>query len=318
MPKEIIAFTKAWNDICEATNNPTMNIPEGKTFLLGPTTFQGPCKSASVTIQLDGTIVAPKSTTPWSGSNYHTWLQFRDVNGLTIKGNGQLNEQGEFWWAQKDKIRERPAALSFFNSKNLTLNGFSSINSPGGHMVIVGSDDSTISNLTLTASGKSPNTDGIKLSYMSNVHIHDCNIGTGWKGVTTYVEQVHVRDCNFKGTTNGIRIKTKQGGQGYVKNVTYENISFDGVANPIIIDQFYGDLTNQTEAVKVSDITYTNVHGTFVKDEAVVLKCSDSVSCSNLIFNNVTITSATHGKAAKVLCNHATGKIDNYSIPKIN
>ncbi|KAJ4824544.1 hypothetical protein Tsubulata_027471, partial [Turnera subulata] len=299
---------------------------------------------------LDGTIMAPKSTAPWSGSNYMTWLHFRDVNGLTIKGSGQLNGQGELWWAQKDKVPQRPAALSFFNSKNLTLNGFSSINSPGGHMVIVGSDDSTISNLTLTAPDESPNTDGIKLSHMSNVHIHDCNIGTGddciamvinssyidierincgpghgisigslgWKGVTTYVEEVHVKDCNFKGTTNGIRIKTKQGGQGYVRNVTYENISFDGVANPIIIDQFYGDLKNQTEAVKVSDITYTNVHGTFKKDDAIVLKCSDSVSCSNLQFNNVTITSATLGKAAKVLCNHASGRIDNYSTPKIN
>lgn len=34
---------------------------------------------------------------------------------------------------------------------------------------------------------------------------------------------------------------SKQGGNGYVKGVRFENVEMEDVANPIIIDQFYCD-----------------------------------------------------------------------------
>lgn len=43
------AFLKAWNDVCGATEeSPTLHVPDGKTYLLNPLKFQGPCKSKQV------------------------------------------------------------------------------------------------------------------------------------------------------------------------------------------------------------------------------------------------------------------------------
>lgn len=43
------AFLKAWNDVCGATeDSPTLHAPIGKTYLLNPLKFQGPCKSKEV------------------------------------------------------------------------------------------------------------------------------------------------------------------------------------------------------------------------------------------------------------------------------
>jgi len=47
------AFVKAWNDVCGTTQGtPTLIIPEGKTFLLQPLSFQGPCKSTTIQVEV--------------------------------------------------------------------------------------------------------------------------------------------------------------------------------------------------------------------------------------------------------------------------
>ncbi|KAI7989287.1 putative polygalacturonase [Camellia lanceoleosa] len=46
------AFVKAWKATCGASGGtPTLNVPSGKTFLLNPLAFEGPCKSPNVQIQ---------------------------------------------------------------------------------------------------------------------------------------------------------------------------------------------------------------------------------------------------------------------------
>lgn len=47
---------KAWQDVCGANathqGTPTLVIPKGKTFMLQPVSFQGPCKTATVNVQV--------------------------------------------------------------------------------------------------------------------------------------------------------------------------------------------------------------------------------------------------------------------------
>lgn len=50
-----------------------------------------------------------------------------------------------------------------------------------------------------------------------------------------------VSGAKLIGTTNGLRIKTWQGGSGYAKNIVFKNVLMDNVTNPIIIDQHYCD-----------------------------------------------------------------------------
>ncbi|KAK1305611.1 hypothetical protein QJS10_CPA10g00351 [Acorus calamus] len=65
---------------------------------------------------------------------------------------------------------------------------------------------------------------------------------------------------------NGVRIKTWQGGSGYARNALFEQIHFNQVDNPIIIDQYYcngarGQCANETSAVQISNVRYNNLHG---------------------------------------------------------
>lgn len=49
-----------------------------------------------------------------------------------------------------------------------------------------------------------------------------------------------IKNCTVKGTTNGVRIKTWPGSPpSRASNITFQDITMDDVANPIIIDQQY-------------------------------------------------------------------------------
>lgn len=45
------AFLKAWKAVCKGGSRGKTNfvVPLGKTFMLKPLTFEGPCKSSSIT-----------------------------------------------------------------------------------------------------------------------------------------------------------------------------------------------------------------------------------------------------------------------------
>ncbi|KAK9079489.1 hypothetical protein SSX86_001161 [Deinandra increscens subsp. villosa] len=118
------------------------------------------------------------------------------------------------------------------------------------------------------------------------------------------VEQVRVQNCNITGTQNGLRIKTVPNGTGYARGIRFQDINLVNVGNPIIIDQHYcngnissSDFDNHVcppqpsaEAVKVSDVTYTNIHGSSPAKQAIVFDCSEKYNCTGIVTNNVHIT----------------------------
>ncbi|KAK9140117.1 hypothetical protein Scep_009798 [Stephania cephalantha] len=74
------------------------------------------------------------------------------------------------------------------------------------------------------------------------------SLGEG--GAYDTVEKVNVKNCNLTGTQHGVRIKTWQGGSGYARSITFEDISFNSVKNPIIIDQYYTDNNDGSQLLK--------------------------------------------------------------------
>ncbi|KAA8540480.1 hypothetical protein F0562_024601 [Nyssa sinensis] len=236
-----------------------------------------------------------------------------------------------------------PAALSFNRCNGLRLSGLTHINSPRSHITITKSNGAIISNLRIIAPETSPNTDGIDISSSSQVQIRNCIIGTGddciaigggssninITGVTCgpghgisigalgqagydRVEEIHVRNCTFKGTMNGVRIKTWQGGNGYARKISFEKIKFIAAGNPIFIDQFYCpsqvNCQNKTSAIKLSDISYTGIIGTSTVDNVINLSCSQSVGCTNIVLDHVYITSTTPGNRVYANCFDAHGR----------
>ncbi|KAK7311444.1 hypothetical protein RJT34_09587 [Clitoria ternatea] len=322
------AFLKAWQAACGAAEDTaTLVIPQGKTFLLQPVIFQGPCKPA-INVQHGGSIVAPGDSNDWkwpANSNKRGWIQFADINGLTVSGGGQFDGQGASWWKSAG-VAFRPSALQFIGCKNLRLSSLTHMNSPRNHIGIVTCSGSDISNLTIRAPMNSPNTDGFDISGSSNILLHDCDIQTGddciainsgssfinitgvscgpghgisvgslgTPGAFATAEEIHVKNCTFTRTENGVRIKTRPGGSGFARKITFEDIILVGAGNPVIIDQEYVQLEGVT-GVKVSEVSYRNVRGTASGLNVVILKCDKDLGCSKITMDSINIASEKRG-----------------------
>ncbi|KAH9328118.1 hypothetical protein KI387_000226, partial [Taxus chinensis] len=284
------AFKNAWEKACSSA--PTvLLVPHGKKYLIKPVRFSGPCKSALI-LQVSGTIIAPGDPNVWEGLNRRQWLRFKGINHLTVKGGGTFYGSGDQWWAQSCKINKTnlcqpaPTAVIFESSNNLRVNNIIVENSQQMHVKFRKCVGVQADHLKVVAPGDSPNTDGLHISASKDVVIKNSIIGTGddcisivgdsfnirikniicgpghgisigslgkWNS-EAQVSGVTVYGASLYSTTNGLRIKTWQGGSGFAKGIKFQNVHMENVKHPIIIDQFYCDsrkpCSNKTSAVK--------------------------------------------------------------------
>ncbi|GMI93793.1 hypothetical protein like AT1G70500 [Hibiscus trionum] len=330
--------------------SPTVLVPQGKTFLLQPLTLNGKlCTSNPITFQIDGRIIAPSKAGAWQcRPNCDHWISFRKCDGLLIKGSGTINGQGSNWWRLSCKNKNKacpsrkPTGFVIEDSNNVEMNGITFEDSPKMHIAFERSTLVHAANLTIKAPKNSPNTDGIHIQHSTNVSIHnsiiqtgdDCvSIGNGSKyinisniecgpghgisigslginGKTEEVEFVHVRNVTFHGTTNGVRIKTWQGGHGHARNIKFEHIISHASTRPIIIDQYYcphKHCRNQTSAVEISNVTYEDIQGTSSRRIAVELSCSESTPCTNIIMKDITLRYKDQNAHTSSTCLNAHG-----------
>ncbi|XP_009615869.1 polygalacturonase At1g48100-like [Nicotiana tomentosiformis] len=250
---------------------------------------------------------------------------------------------------------DSPVALRFFMSSNLTVQGLKIKNSPFFHFRFDSCHDVHIDSLYIKSPSLSPNTDGIHIENTNDVTIHnsiiyngdDCiSIGAGCFNVDirnmtcgpshgisigslgirnsrACVSNITVSDSTIKHSDNGVRIKTWQGGFGTVSKVTFNNIRMENVRNPIILDQYYCNnnnksCANQTSAVYISDVIYSNIKGTYdVRSPPMRLACSDSVPCTNLTFVDVELYPAQGQKIIEPYCWNAYGDLRSLTIPPV-
>ncbi|KAG1348261.1 hypothetical protein COCNU_06G020900 [Cocos nucifera] len=157
---------------------------------------------------------------------------------------GRIPVNVDSFGAVGDGVADDTQALTIDSSSRVRVKDLTIQNAQQMHFTISRSDAIRVSGLRVRAPQDSPNTDGIHISESTNVAIQNCHIGTGSLGkdnTTAIVTAVVLDTATLTGTTNGLRIKTWQGGSGYVKSVRFENVKMDDVENPIIIDQFYCD-----------------------------------------------------------------------------
>ncbi|XP_058005083.1 probable polygalacturonase At3g15720 [Hevea brasiliensis] len=347
------AFMNAWEAVCRATQETTLIIPARKTFLLNPVKFLGPCKSPSIKILVQGNIVAPSKMSDWTTPYMGSWIVFARVNGLNVIGNGQIDGQGFEWWkcAMSSKCM-RPMGMKIHTCNNIQISGLKIFNSPARFLSVSDSNHVTISNLQITNPETSPNTDGMDLTHSTNIHIRDCQISTGddciailsgcsyifISGVSCIqghgisigslghnrqrdtVEEVHVRNCKFGSSLNGAHIKTWQGGSGFVRKVSFQDITLLNTSNPINIDQFYcphNKCANQTKAVKVSDISFLRFSGTSFTETAINIACSESLGCFDIVMDQINIISSDANKKVDSKCFNAHGRSTN-TVPRVD
>ncbi|KAI3716279.1 hypothetical protein L6452_23507 [Arctium lappa] len=330
-------FGHVWDVACSSkAKEARIIIPDGSRCLVRPISLAGPCIS-KVTLMISGSIVAPRNPDVWHGNDTHKWLYFHGVNHLTVEGGGTIDGMGKEWWASSCKIdpknpcRHAPTAITFHRCNNLVVKNLMIVNGQQMQIAFTTCDGVAVSRLGVFAPAGSPNTDGIHISASTNVEVKDSTIRTGddcisivsnsskvkirtivcgpghgisigslgKTGSCDQVYDVSVRGAFLSNTENGLRIKTWQGGSGFVSNVKFEDVLMENVSNPIIIDQYYCDSSkscaNKTCAVNVENISYVNIKGTSASKEAITFACSDVSPCEGLYLEDVQLVSATGG-----------------------
>ncbi|KAF8388649.1 hypothetical protein HHK36_027326 [Tetracentron sinense] len=335
------SFLSAWGGACASITPAMIYVPKGR-FLLKSATFAGNCKNSDITIRIDGTLVAPSDYRVIG--NAGNWLLFEGVTGVSIYG-GILDGQGSGLWACKAAGNSCPSgatSLGFTRSKNIVINGLTSLNSQMFHVVINGCQNVNIRGVKITASGNSPNTDGIHVQLSTGVTImnsgiktgDDCiSVGPGTKnlwieqiacgpghgisigslGKETQepgVQNVTVKTVVFTGTQNGLRIKAwGRPSTGFVTGVLFQHAVMNNVQNPIVIDQNYcprnEGCPGQVSGVQISQVTYQDIHGTSATEVAVKFDCSPKHPCRGIRLEDVKLT--YQNKPAESSCANAGG-----------
>ncbi|KAL2922473.1 Polygalacturonase, partial [Bienertia sinuspersici] len=203
-----------------------------------------------------------------------------------------------------------------------------SVNSQLYHIVFVGCKNVKVLGTKVSASGESPNTDGIHVQISTNVTIKSTTIGTGddcisigdgtsnmWMvnikcgpghGISigslgkdmneTGVQNIAVKTATFIGTQIGVRIKSwGRPSNGFVKNILLQHITM-------------------VSGIRIDDVTYQDIHGSSATPVAIKFDCSAKNHCIGLRLENVKLT---HNKQpATSICNYAGGHTTGLVQPK--
>ncbi|KAK3014782.1 hypothetical protein RJ639_009208, partial [Escallonia herrerae] len=219
-----------------------------------------------------------------------------------------LGSAGTGLWACKASSKLCPSGattLGFVNSNNIVISGLTSLNSQMFHIVINGCQNVKLRGVKVLASGTSPNTDCIQIICGC------CSIGSLGKDLQeAAVQNVTIKIVTFKGTQNGLRIKTwGRPSSGFVQGVLFQHAVMINVQNPIVIDQTYCphnlNCPGQVSGVIIRDVTYQDIHGTSATPVAVKFDCSRNNPCSGIRLEDVKLTYQNQPAAAS--CANAGG-----------
>lgn len=105
-----------------------------------------------------------------------------------------------------------------------------------------------------------------------------------------------------------------KGGKGYARKISFEQIKLIDSGNPIIIDQQYNpNAIAAGSPIQISDVTFRDIYGSSADVVAINLNCGDNAACTNILINNVNITSGTPGQELKATCHNAQGTANSAS-----
>ncbi len=140
-----------------------------------------------------------------------------------------------------------------------------------------------------------PNSTNVLVQNLYCQGSHGISVGSlgQYAGTQDIVANIMVKNITMVNASNGARIKawggsssktsTSGGGNGYARNITYQDFTCHSCALPIVIDQCYqsSNCATYPSLIKISDIHYIRVTGTGSKSKKVVsLVCSDV--CQNI------------------------------------
>jgi polygalacturonase len=248
----------------------------------------------------------------------------------------------------------RPMGVVFDHTKHVRMEGVTVQNSGFWQIVPYYADDVTFRNIRILAP-KSPNTDAIDPFSSSNIvidHVYsstgddniaiksgpinspgpdapsrnititDCTFENGHglsigSEIAGGVQNVHAERIHFKGTDQGIRIKSARDRGNDVSNISFKNITMEGVKTAILITEYYPHPTPEGEVPaepvgrltpKFHDISIENVTATGSNSAGMIVGLPES-PVLNLSMKNVHIAAKTGMSIA-----YATVSMDDVAV----
>ncbi|HEY8255182.1 MAG TPA: glycoside hydrolase family 28 protein [Rhizomicrobium sp.] len=249
-------------------SNVTLDVAAGATLLGSPdhddyretTVFQAPGRQALITaVNAHDIAITGKGTIDGNGAKW-----WRDANGQ--RPSGVMGE-----------IVFRPRLIVFDHSRHIRMTNVTVQNSPSWQIIPYYSDDVTIRGIKVLAPADSPNTDAIDPFSSSNVVIDHVTADVGDDNVAIKSGKVNspgpdspsrnitITDCvflhghglsvgselaggaqniraeriQFKGTDQGIRIKSNRDRGHDVSHLFFKDITMEGVKTAILISEYY-------------------------------------------------------------------------------
>ena len=187
----------------------------------------------------------------------------------------------------------RPRLIVFDHCRHVLIDHVTIRNSPSWQVVPYYSDDVIIRDSRIYAPPHSPNTDGIDPFSSTRVTIERMTIDVGddnvaiksglpgspgpdapSSGITVTdcvflhghgmsigsevaggVENVHVSRVSFRGTDNGVRVKSARGRGAGIGNLWFSHLTMENVATPLLITEYYPHIPQHDGAQPVTRLT---------------------------------------------------------------
>ncbi|PKA51536.1 Polygalacturonase [Apostasia shenzhenica] len=303
---ETDAFRSAWNAAC-AVDSGVLLVPSDGVFMITSTIFSGPCQPGFV-LQIDGVLMPPNGPNCWpEKDSRRQWLVFYRVDGMTLRGAGNIEGNGEEWWNLPCKPHrgpngstlpgpcDSPALIRFFMSSNVTVRDLSIENSPQFHIKFDGCSGVHIDGLSINSPALSPNTDGIHIQDTKNVGIYNSMISNGDDCISIGpgCSAVDINNVTCGPGGHGISIGSlgMQNSQACVSNVTVRNAVIRRSDNGVRIKTWQGG-SGTVSGVTFDSVYMENVRNCIIIDQFYCLSqdCrnqSSAVSVSDVFYGNI-------------------------------
>ncbi len=218
-------------------------------------------------------------------------LSATNAEDITIRGGGVIDGRGESWWPNRAPGYTRPRLIVFDHCKHVLMENVTVQNSPMWQIVLYYSEDLTFRNMKVLApEPEGHNTDGIDPFSSKHIVIDHVTIDTGDDNVAIKSGQpgsagpddpttdITITDCTFlkghglsvgsevsggvthlrvervtfKGTTQGIRVKSGRDRGNDIGDFVYKDITMEDVGIAIQITDYYSAGGSKEGAATVS------------------------------------------------------------------
>ncbi|RWW56422.1 hypothetical protein BHE74_00036863 [Ensete ventricosum] len=175
---------------------------------------------------------------------------------------------------------------------NATIRNISSIDSKFFHIHIFKSRNITFNSIIISAPGDSPNTDGIHIADSTDIYVGNSIIGTGDDCISIGPGCINLTIFNVLcGPGHGISIGSlgKDVGEKDVIGLKVKKCNLTSSTNGLRIKTWQSSLSEDPSLVKITDIKYRNITGTYVSQVAYKLVCSEAAPCEGVELSDISL-----------------------------